>query len=158
MEIWKEIKGYDGVYEVSNLGQVRSFKKGKTTILKQFKNGNGYLSVCFYFNSKPKTERVHVLVAEAFLNHERDGTTKLSVDHINGIKTDNIVSNLQVISHRENISKAVISKSGLTGVKAHNDKFLAYITINNKYIHLGIFDTAEIAHQNYLKKKLSLSN
>lgn len=77
MEIWKEIKGYDGVYEVSNLGQVRSFKKGKTTILKQFKNGNGYLSVCFYFNSKPKTERVHVLVAEAFLNHERDGTPRL---------------------------------------------------------------------------------
>ena len=66
MEIWKEIEGYEGLYEVSNLGNVKSLNKRKGRILKPIKDHFGYLRVNLY-NSEYKIHKVHRLVAEAFI-------------------------------------------------------------------------------------------
>jgi hypothetical protein len=80
-EIWKDIKGYEGMYQVSNLGRVKSFKKGKESILKNREN-RGYKSICLSIgDNKFKGFSVHRLVALAFL-----GENNLPVNHINGNK------------------------------------------------------------------------
>lgn len=71
-EIWKEVENYEGIYQVSNLGQVRSLKFGKTRVLKPGKNGNGYLYVTLCKDGEIKRCKVHRLVAEAFLSNPRN--------------------------------------------------------------------------------------
>jgi hypothetical protein len=96
----------------------------------------------------------------AFLNHKPDGTNKIVVDHINNIKTDNRLVNLQLISQRENTSKD--KKNGTsqyTGVcwKKSKNKFEAQININNKYKYLGLFTDEYEAHLAY-EKALKMYN
>ena len=100
MEIWKEVKDYEG-YKISNLGNVKS-KTGR--LLKPCKSANGYLVLGLGKGDKRKTKSIHQLLAIAFLGHTPNGM-KLVVDHINGIKTDNRLINLQVITNRHNLSK-----------------------------------------------------
>ena len=70
MEVWKPIKGYEGLYEVSNIGRVRSLRNNhgnyREKILKQQDNGDGYLQVTLYKDGKAKHFTVHRLVAMAF--------------------------------------------------------------------------------------------
>lgn len=70
MEVWKPIKGYEGLYEVSNMGRVRSLRNNhgnyREKILKQQDNGDGYLQVTLYKDGKAKHFTVHRLVAMAF--------------------------------------------------------------------------------------------
>jgi hypothetical protein len=155
-EYWKKVVDFSE-YEVSNLGNVRSLKKGMIKIINPALNGRGYLSVCLYKDRKGHTKRVHLLIAQSFLNHKNDGTTKISVDHIDNDKTNNKLSNLQLISHRENISKSVKNQTGLTGVKKYNKGYASYITINNKYKHLGFFNTDIEAHDRYKKEIMLIS-
>lgn len=144
-EIWKEIN-FAEYYFISNLGRVKSVKKGNENILVQVANGRGYLSVCLRYNKKGNTKRVHVLVAQFFLNHKPNGNNFYSVDHIDNDKKNNKVSNLQVITHSENISKQVKNKSGHTGIKiSSKNSYYAYVSINNKYLHLGTFKKIEDA-------------
>lgn len=108
IEIWKDIPGYEEYYQVSNLGRVKSFKLKKITILKQYKNTNNYLVVTLHNKKKhfnPKKISVHLLVAMAFLNHKPNKTNEIVVDHINNIRFDNRLENLQLITNRENNSK-----------------------------------------------------
>lgn len=100
LEFWRDIKGYEGLYQVSNVGQVRSLRSNK--ILKPRNNGGGYLQVKLCKNGKEKFFYVHRLVAEAFLPNEDELP---EVDHINNDKTDNRVANLQWISKVENCRK-----------------------------------------------------
>ncbi len=144
-EVWKEIDFANG-YFISNSGRIRSLKKGKERILVQVPNGRGYLSVCLHYNNKGNSKRVHVLVAEFFLNYKPNGNTFYSVDHIDNDKNNNKVSNLQIITHSENISKQVKNKSGHTGITiSSKGSFYAYVSINNKYVHLGTFKKIEDA-------------
>lgn len=85
-EVWQDIQGYSGIYQVSTLGRIRSLKKGKIKLLKPYINNMGYAVLSLYANQKQKTYHVHKLVAETFLV-KVDG--KNYIDHINGIKTDN---------------------------------------------------------------------
>lgn len=89
-EIWKSIVGYEGLYEVSNLGRVRNCQTG--WVLKPRKNHKGYLIVDLSKNGVMKHYRVHRLVATAFLPNP-DGLPE--VNHINEDKTDNRVENLE---------------------------------------------------------------
>jgi hypothetical protein len=163
-EIWKDIPGYEGIYQVSNMGNVKSLSreklhKGKypiTTnekILKPLANSHGYLLVVLCNNGLKKTMKVHTLVAMAFFNHKPNGTHKIVVDHINNIKTDNRLVNLQLISQRENTSKDKKSTSQYTGVcwAKSNNKWTASININNKVKKLGYFTDEYEAHLAYQK-------
>ena len=101
VEIWKDIEGYDGMYQVSNKGRVKSLKFGKEKILRPGKNGNGYLFVYLYKNRKKKMCKVHRLVAMTFLPNP-DNLPQ--VNHKNEDKTDNKVVNLEWCSAKYNIN------------------------------------------------------
>ena len=84
-EVWQDIQGYSGIYQVSTLGRIRSLKKGKIKLLKPYINNMGYAVLSLYANHKQKTYHVHKLVADTFLVRI-DG--KNYIDHINGIKEE----------------------------------------------------------------------
>jgi hypothetical protein len=154
-ENWKDIPNYEGLYQVSNLGVV---KNNKGTLIKSFINHNGYFRVNLCKNGVKRNFRNHQLVAMAFLNHIPDGTHKLVVDHINNIKTDNNIENLQIITQRKNARKLQGSyTSKYKGVCWHKKsrKWYSRIHINGKNINLGFFDCelkAHLVYQNKLKE------
>lgn len=105
-EIWRDVKGYEGLYQVSSEGRVKSLKRknslGRTIeerILKPVVVGRGYLQVDLYTGGKMKRFYVHRLVCEVF--HENP-ENKPEVNHINEIKTDNRACNLEWCTRIEN--------------------------------------------------------
>ena len=98
-EIWKDIVGYEGVYQVSNFGRVKRVKTDR--ILKEFKNTDGYLLVHLYKNKVSSNQRIHRLVAQAFIPNTEN---KPQVNHIDENKTNNVVSNLEWVTSKENIN------------------------------------------------------
>ncbi len=149
-EVWKDIPNYEGLYQVSNLGNIKSFKKSKEVILKNCLNSKGYYIVNLH-NNKAKTFQVHQLVAIAFLNHKPCGL-KLVVDHINNDCLDNRLDNLQIVTNRQNVSKDIKNKtSKYTGVCWHKTKlkWMCGIRIQNKIKHLGYFTDEHEAHLKY---------
>lgn len=156
-ENWKKIQGYEN-YEVSSLGRVRSIKFGKEKILKHAMNNRGYLYVSLCKNGKAKSFRVHQLVAIAFLNHKPNGM-KTVINHINFIRTDNRLENLEITTARENANqKHLKSTSKFIGVhwSKQNKKWKSSIRINrSKPIHLGHFINEEDAGEMY---QLALAN
>lgn len=99
-EIWKVVQDYPN-YEVSNLGRVRNKKTGK--ILSPGLGGAGYFTIALYKDGKATTKNVHELVAAAFLGKKTKGMT---VNHKDGDKTNNILSNLEIVSYAENLRHA----------------------------------------------------
>ncbi len=162
MEIWKDIPNYNGIYQISNLGNVRSYFNNRhglsktPKLIKQKVLKSGYLSIGLKNQNKHKTHHVHSLVAMTFLGHKPDGTNKLVVDHIDGDKLNNILTNLQIITNRENTSKKPNGKNSLIGASyvKRNGKYMASIYYNNKHHNLGYYNTeleAHIAYKNKLK-------
>lgn len=112
-EIWKDIDGYDGLYQVSNLGHVKSFRRGRERILKASPNSNGYPKVSL---GKCNNTFVHRLVATAFVPNPDD---KPEVNHINGDKSDNRAVNLEWCTPSENTQHAFTT--GLNSVPQGED-------------------------------------
>lgn len=109
-EIWRDIVGYEGYYEVSNLGRIRCCERidkigrhKKSKILKLYKQHDGYLRICLHKDCKQKKFLVHRLVAETFIPNENESP---EVNHINGKKDDNRVENLEWITREENMLHA----------------------------------------------------
>ena len=158
-EIFKDIPKYEGMYKVSNLGNVKSLKFGKEKLLKEGLSSNGYLTVVLYKYGSKITSNIHQLVAMAFLNHVPDGY-KMVVNHINNNKVDNRVLNLEIVTQRENTNrKHLDSSSKYVGV--HWDKntrnWRARIRINGKPKHLGLFTDELEASKAYQKELLSIN-
>jgi hypothetical protein len=158
MENWKTVFGFED-YQISDLGRVKSLKYNKEKILKPILNNTGYLCVNLGKKSKFKLFQIHQLVAIAFLNHKPNGYEKV-VDHINNIKTDNALINLQIISNRENVSKDSNGISKYTGVAFNKKckKWQSYININSKAKYLGLFKTELEASNAYQNELFKLNN
>ena len=101
-EQWKDIDGYDGMYQVSDLGRVRSKKYGRWKILKPNKNRFGYLMSYLYKDGKPKNISVHRLVAQAFIPNDNIFNTE--INHIDECKQNNKVSNLEYCDRQYNVT------------------------------------------------------
>jgi hypothetical protein len=160
MEIYKDIVGYEGHYMVSNLGNVKSIKFNKEKYLKSSKNYKGYLTIMLSINNIGKRIRIHQLVAESFLNHQRCGM-ELVINHIDFNKVNNRVENLEIVTNRENCNlKHLKSSSIYTGVswdKRYN-KWRSNITVNRKLKHLGYFIDELEASEAYQKELNNLTN
>jgi len=158
MEIWKTIDGFNGMYQVSNLGKVKS-NYGKGKILTQTYNKyRGYNSVILYSEIKNKRVPTHVLVATAFLKHKPNGKLDLIVDHINNDKLDNRVENLQIITQRENASKDKCPYCIGTTFHKSSGKWQASIRHNGRRIYLGKFKDRYEAAKAYQNKLNEISS
>jgi len=151
MEVWKPVKHYEGFYEVSSLGRVKSlskifFMKGKYLYKSKERilNGSiddGYLKITLSKKGKRNTKKAHQLVAIAFLDH-KTCKMELVVNHKNFNRADNRVENLEIVTNRENCNqKHLKSSSKYVGVHYYKSKskWSAYIYINGKQKHLGYF-------------------
>lgn len=136
-EIWVPVKGYEGRYEVSSLGSIRSLdmmmknghgtysrKKGRT--LKTFKNRKGYLQVKLCKDGLNESTVVHRVVAMSFIEN-KNGYDQ--VNHLNGIKDDNRVENLEWCSNRQNIIHAY--KNGLINTNKGENHHMSKLTNSN---------------------------
>ena len=165
MKEWKNVKGYEGSYQISDLGEVRSLDRKvkwkdtertiKGRILKPTPNSNGYPIVTL----SGKNYKLHKLVALHFLNHPINDNSYV-VDHIDNNKLNNRVDNLQYIPFRQNTSKDKWRKgktSKYTGVSwnTNRKKWIAQIHINGQHKNLGRFNCelkAHLAYQTALKQ------
>ena len=157
-EIWKPIKGYKGLYEVSNLGKIKSLSNNKTkkeNMLNPSPDSENYMVTALYNKSIIKVVKLAHIVWDNFGDKPRNGH-KLQVDHINGDKSNNRIDNLQLLTNRQNSIKYRMTQkhsSKYVGVSLNkeNNKWRALIQINNKSKHLGYFINEIDAHLAYQK-------
>jgi hypothetical protein len=156
LEIWMDIKDYEGLYQVSSFGFVKSlipWRGANERILKPFLNNDGYLTVKLQKLGVKRTLKVHKLVAMTFHGHVPNGHN-LVIDHIDNNPLNNKAYNLQIITNRENTSK---DKKGGTseyvGVsfKKTKNKYEASIVFKKRLISLGCFKIETDAHYAYQK-------
>jgi hypothetical protein len=148
-EIWKDIEGYEGLYQVSNLGRVRGLdrvvvcKNGVTlpfrgVILKQQTNRTGYKNVVLSKQKKPVCKEVHRLVALAFVENPHN---KPQVNHIDFCRTNNVATNLEFVTSKENhkhafeVGKRIGSCTGKKGKHSHSNKPVLQFSKDGKFLN-----------------------
>jgi hypothetical protein len=139
-EIFKDVVGYEGLYQVSNLGNVRSLRYHKFKLLNLRKSIYGYTLVDLYSNKIKRTFNVHRLVAITFIDNPNN---KREVNHINGIKHDNRLENLEWNTREENREHA--KKTGLINNKG----------VNNHQCKLKEYDIIKIKNDNRPQSKIA---
>lgn len=125
-EIWKDVIGFEGLYQISSLGNVKSLQKN--IILKPALTKKKYYVVKLCFKNNSKSIVVHRLVASAFITNPFN---KPSVNHINGIKIDNVVENLEWCTNKENTIHAY-----KIGLKKPCYKSVAQISLKGEIIKI----------------------
>jgi len=140
-EVWKDIPEYEGLYQVSNLGKVKSLWFGKERILKPITHTNGYHHVNIYRGGARKKILVHRLVMLAFV-----GESDLQVNHVNGDKTDNRLENLEYCTAVENHQHASDTGLKAKGERHGRSKLTRACVERIKYGHQGMIqkDIAKI--------------
>lgn len=143
-ETWRKVKDYDN-YSVSTFGRVRNDDTNR--ILKHIFSSNGYCLVNLFKNGKAKQFYIHRLVLIAFRTNPKN---KKCVDHKDHNRTNNNIHNLRWATTQENSMNKRKSKnntSGYIGVAfiKKTQKFRAFIEVNGKQKHLGLFVTIEDA-------------
>ena len=141
-EEWKDIIGFEGLYKVSNFGNVLSVSSGRN--LKLGMHSKGYHQINLCKDGKKKTKFVHRLVVEAFI-----GSDDRIVNHKDAVRTNNNISNLEYVNRREHTTHA--NGERMTGALKRKGKDFWYssIRLDGKLCHLGHFSTAEEASAAY---------
>lgn len=125
-EYWRPIVGYEGLYEVSSLGRVKSLnyrRTGKEKILNPG-NNDGYLHVNLCKNGEIQSKLVHQLVVEAFIPNPEN---KPFIDHINTIRNDNRVENLQWVTSKENANNPITKQHYSESKKGEKNPFFGKV-------------------------------
>lgn len=143
-EEWRDIEGYEGVYQVSSMGRVRNTTKKNGKTISVFTRGRGYGGVALRKNNAPVSVYVHRLVAMAFINKPEYANI---VNHKNGIKKDNRVENLEWCNHAENSKHAIAT--GLIRQRGENSssaKFtLKEVIMIKKFYSLNRISIREVS-------------
>lgn len=159
-EEFRDIPDYEGLYQVSDLGRVKSLNCNREKIIKVYLENRGYFTARFYKDRKGRTKPIHQLVAMAFLNHTPCGM-ELVVNHKNFIRIDNRLSNLEIVTNRENTSHRSIKTSsdfvGVSYAKKYK-KWTASIQVGESRKHLGTFDCELEASQYYQNALTAINN
>lgn len=143
MEQWKDIKNYEGKYQISNLGRVKSLKKWsgnkynpkwvyQDRILHPSNNGNGYLIIGLKKNNIRKNYYIHRLVAEHFIDNPNNYK---EVNHLDYNKENNKADNLEWCTRKENIEYSIENMKGRKSITHSNtnEKYITYRKRKNKY-------------------------
>ena len=140
-EIWRDIKGYEQLYQKSNFGTVKSVDriskhsngdlKLKGRLLKSIKHSGGYLQVFLSKNGKVKRYYIHRLVVEHFLPNPDN---KPCIDHINADKSDNRVENLRWVTHKENSDNQITKTKHIKKLKEKLSKPIIQFTLTGELI------------------------
>jgi len=164
-EIFKDIPKYEGIYQASNFGRVKSLsrktingqRQTKEKILRTSNNSSNYPMVTLRKNNIRKGHTVSSLVAMTFLDYNPKNTKTLVCDHIDNNPQNNNLFNLQIITSRLNLSKDKKGSSKYTGVSwnKNSNKWTAQIGINGKKVYLGSFVNETDAANEY---KIALLN
>jgi hypothetical protein len=169
-EIFKDVINYEGIYKISNKGNLISldrfvinggngpkFRKIKGQKIKTTKDSYGYETCVLSKNGKPKTHRIHSLVYNSFKKPLKKGFV---IDHIDNNPSNNILENLQSMSHRQNISKGMmlkrkdkLSKYPNVSFRRDRKKWFSRIQVNNKMKIIGHFDNELDAYNAFLNYK-----
>lgn len=154
IEEWKDIKGYEGLYQVSNLGRVKSLKRG--SIRFGTLTHENYLRLKLYKDGTYKNKNVHRLVAETFIPNPEN---KPTVNHIDEDKTNNMVSNLEWATIKENLNhgtrniRASISKQKkIKAINIANGEYNVYNSLGECIKQLGISQTQFYRYNNGKRK------
>ena len=153
-EIWKDIEGYEGLYQVSNMGRVKSLERRvnsglinsgystvKTKILKSNLNTYGYPFVGLCKNGVTKRVSVHILTAKAFIPNPEN---KPTVDHINAIRTDGRVENLRWFTYKEQFNDNKITSPPLKKRSSELGKKYIQNAIDSTKVKVKCKTTGEI--------------
>lgn len=169
-EEWHDVKGYEGRYYVSNKGRILStgrYVKCRGTVrrwnpsrfLKPGINSSGYCLVVLSDSGKRRSLGVSRLMARAFLP---DFSEEMEVDHINGIKTDNRLDNIRMVTSAENSRAFAKKKHGCSSLfrgvswNTKSKNWTAYIMFNGEHTHIGVFEIETDAAKAYNYKAREL--
>ena len=156
-EEWKEIRGYEGLYEVSNLGNVASLNYANRRIRQNLVPvlGGPYYRVKLAKNKQIKRFAVHRLVMNTF-----DKVSNLHIDHKDQNKLNNRLDNLEYVSVRENTYRYYQNKNGFCGAtwSKKDNTWISFMRINGKQIRLGSSKDREVAIELYNNKLKQLSD
>lgn len=151
MEVWKDITEFQGMYQVSSLGRIKSFRGKTERILQLTISKRGYYVVGLWRNQKNRLCTIHRLVALHFIDNPGN---KREVNHIDSNKLNNSVSNLEWATPKENSYHAINSEKSRKffhkrGAYKSGNSWSSQIRLDNKFFYLGSFKTKDDAQQAY---------
>lgn len=149
-EIWKDVKGYEGLYQISNLGKVKrlvSVKCKKERFLSITKDRkSGYCRVMLCKNNKTKRFLIHRLIAEHFIPNPEN---KPCIDHINGVKDDNRIENLRWCTYKENNNYQI--------AKRNNSESQKKLRLNTDWVKRNKEAIKKAMQTDEVRRKISLA-